>query len=157
MGRMEPAQAGRLVVAFLGGSFSTAILNHLLTDRGARRTQLRPKDMERIAVVRTYVDAIGDARRITFTHRDETWKEMIERMRNMDAVRLRKSTNDAVVTLADRKLSKIWNRYEDDGWKSIGMLHDGKTLVHDGLKADKLLRNISVELQQRLNKLERRR
>lgn len=75
-------------MAFLGGSFSTAILNHLLTDRGARRTQLRPKVMKRIAVVRTYVDAISVARRMTFTNRDETWKEVIERIRNMDALRL---------------------------------------------------------------------
>ena len=49
---MELAHAGQLAGAFLGGGLAKSIVDQVLGDRMSRRTEMRPVDHERIAIVR---------------------------------------------------------------------------------------------------------
>ena len=50
---MDLSEAAQLGGAFLGGGLAKTVLDHLLADRAARRSSLRPVDRERINVVRS--------------------------------------------------------------------------------------------------------
>jgi hypothetical protein len=156
-GAMELSQVGQLVGAFIGGGITRSLIDYLLKERGARRAGLRPKDLERIEAVREYVRAIDDARRIPLDRRDETPRDTIDRLGQMAVVRDNGSTQEVVFQLDDRRLTRVWNRFEDAGWRALGALHQRNVLFTDALEAERQLVKLCRKLREQLNRLERRR
>lgn len=154
---MELREVGQVVVTLLGLGVTGVVADYILKDRGARRAALRPRDMERIEVVRGYVRAIEDARRIPVNRRDETFRDLFGRFRGMAVVRDRDSTRQVVLQLADRRLTRTWSRFADEGWKAIARLQDRNVAFVDAVEADRLLVELCGQLRARLDRLERTR
>lgn len=157
---MEPVdvpEAGRLIMAFVGGTLAKPVLDHLLSDRIARRTLQRPKDMERIEAVRKYVTAIDESTWFTMHQADETRESIEERLRDSDVIRLRGQTESMIRQLADRRLTTLWCTFKDEGLRYVAAIADPRVAASVAIQGADRLSEFSTLFTRRLNKLERRR
>lgn len=161
---MDGAELVRLLMAFAGGSVSTKLIEHLLSQRASRRDTLRPKDLERIKVVREtarmmlqYQGGKAFALAAAEMHGDPT--DMSDEDFLVESQYYLIPRNDAekvVIELDDKRLLDCWQRYcshvDNYAYKYFdASIMEGKNEVYD--KARESLN----ALLQRLNQIERRR
>ncbi len=137
---MEKGEVIRLVAAFVGGGIGKTILDHLLSDWTARRTALRPKDMERIETLRKQADTILEQQldaAVDYRSKPEVMPSAdIISPDTWDVVR------PALFKLGDRRLSRKWTKFEryatffprryaglaeeesDKAWRTLYRLHE---------------------------------